>query len=63
MTGFVLYLASHGVRPVPNPTLPGSANDTPERPAFFTRYNARYVAVVRVLWWVSLAAGVAGLAL
>jgi hypothetical protein len=63
ITGFVLYLASHGVQPVPNPTLPGSVNDTPERREFFTRYNARYVAVVRVLRWVSLTAGVLGLAL
>lgn len=51
VTGFVLYLARHGVQPAPNPTRPGSANDTPERRAFFARYNARSVAVVRVVCW------------
>jgi hypothetical protein len=63
MTGFVLYLASHGVQPAPNPSRPGSATDTPERRAFFDRYNARYVAFVRVAYRLSLLVGVVGLAL
>lgn len=63
LTGFVLYLANHGVPPVPNPTLSGSATDTPERRALLDRYNARYVAVVRVACRVFLAVGVVGLVL
>lgn len=63
ITGFVLYLARHGVQPAPNPTRPGSANDTPERRAFFVRYNARSVACVRVACRVSLTAAVVGLVL
>lgn len=63
MTGFVLYLASRGVPPTPNPAAPGSARDTPERRAFFDRYNARYVAVVRVAFRVLLTVGTIGLAL
>lgn len=63
LTGFVLYLASHGVSPAPNPARPGSVMDTPERRAFFDRYNARYVAVVRVAFRVFLPVGVVGLVL
>lgn len=63
MAGFIVYLAGHGVRPVPDPAPRGSARDTPERRAFFDRYNARYVAVSRVACRVCLAAGVVGLVL
>ncbi|WP_375478749.1 hypothetical protein [uncultured Jatrophihabitans sp.] len=63
ITGFVQYLATHGVPPTPNPAPPGSARDTPERRAFFDRYNARYVAVVRVACRTLLAAGIVGIVL
>jgi hypothetical protein len=62
-TGFVLYLATHGVPPAPNPIPPGSVRDTPERRAFFNRYNARPVVIVRVACPVFVAVGVVGLVL
>ena len=60
ISGFVLYLANHGVDPVPNPTPPGAPNRA-EREAHFQRYNARYVTVTRIVFRIASAVGVIGL--
>lgn len=62
ITGFVLYLANHGVQPVPNPS-PWRRRRREERDAYLARYNERYIAVTRVAFYVTAVVGGVGLIL
>ena len=62
VAGFILYLAGHGVPPVPDPGWP-EASLREDHEAFIERYNARFVSVTRVAFYLLAGVAVVGLIL